>query len=103
MRDEIRQNGEPLLWAEGEEWTSIPMIFQNITGKNFTGQEYRAYIENWILHQGFELGPVELLSLIHICRHASRTAAHRSAGSVERGAGPICLLRPRSRRELCRP
>lgn len=60
MRDEIRQNGEPLLWAEGEEWTSIPMIFQNITGKNFTGQEYRAYIENWILHQGFELGPVEL-------------------------------------------
>ena len=47
MRDEIRQNGEPLLWAEGEEWTSIPMIFQNITGKNFTGQ-------------GFELGPVEL-------------------------------------------
>ena len=39
MRDEIRQNGEPLLWAEGEEWTSIPMIFQNITGKNFTGQE----------------------------------------------------------------
>ena len=51
MRDEIRQNGEPLLWAEGEEWTSIPMIFQNITGKNFTGQEYRAYIE---------LGPVEL-------------------------------------------
>lgn len=53
-------NGEPLLWAEGEEWTSIPMIFQNITGKNFTGQEYRAYIENWILHQGFELGPVEL-------------------------------------------
>ena len=59
MRDEIRQNGEPLLWAEGEEWTSIPMIFQNITGKNFTGQEYRAYIENWILHQGFELGPVE--------------------------------------------
>ena len=56
MRDEIRQNGEPLLWAEGEEWTSIPMIFRNITGKNFTGQEYRAYIENWILHQGFELG-----------------------------------------------
>ena len=45
MRDEIRQNGEPFLWAEGEEWTSIPMIFRNITGKNFTGKEYRDYIE----------------------------------------------------------
>ena len=57
MRDEIRQNGEPLLWAEGEERTSIPMIFRNITGKNFTGEEYRNYIE---LSRGFELGPVEL-------------------------------------------
>ena len=56
----IRQNGDPILLDEGEEWTSIPMIFQNITGKYFTGQEYRAYIETWILHQGFELGPVEL-------------------------------------------
>ena len=27
MRDEIRQNGEPLLWAEGEEWTSI-LLFE---------------------------------------------------------------------------
>ena len=60
MRDEIRQNGEPFLWAEGEEWTSIPMIFRNITGKHFTGKEYRDYIEYWILSHGFELGPVEL-------------------------------------------
>ncbi|MFQ8596758.1 MAG: hypothetical protein ACLVBA_17840 [Alistipes finegoldii] len=60
MKQEIRQFGETMLWAEGEEYTSIPMIFRNITGRNFTGKEYRAYIENWILHQGFELGPVEL-------------------------------------------
>ena len=59
MRDEIRQNGETLLWAEGEERTSIPMIFRNITGKNFTGQDYLNYIEHWIFH-GFELGLVEL-------------------------------------------
>lgn len=60
MKEEIRQNGETLLWAEGVEWTSIPMIFRNITGKNFTGQEYRDYIEIQILRQGFEPGPVEL-------------------------------------------
>lgn len=60
MKEEIRQNGETLLWAEGEEWTSIPMIFRNITGKNFTGKEYRDYIEYWILSRGFELGSVEL-------------------------------------------
>lgn len=60
MKEEIRQNGETLLWAEGEEWTSIPMIFRNITGKNFTGKEYRDYIECWIFHQGFEPGSVEL-------------------------------------------
>ena len=60
MKQEIKQFGETMLWAEGEEYTSIPMIFRNITGQAFDGQEYQAYIENWILHQGFELGPVEL-------------------------------------------
>lgn len=60
MKEEIRQNGETLLWAEGVEWTSIPMIFRNITGRNSTSQEYRDYIEHLILRQGFEPGPVEL-------------------------------------------
>lgn len=60
MRDEIRQNGETLLWAEGEEWTSIPMIFRNITGKNFIGEEYRNYVKHWLFPVGFELGSVEL-------------------------------------------
>ena len=46
--------------CEGERYFLLSLIHIYITGKNFTGQEYRAYIVNWILHQGFELGPVEL-------------------------------------------
>ena len=39
MTDEIRQNGKVIL--SSEDGISIPMIFKNLCGKNFSGKEYR--------------------------------------------------------------
>lgn len=44
MKEEIRQNGTAVLWSE--DGVSIPMIFNNLCGKNFSGQEYRDYVRN---------------------------------------------------------
>ena len=38
----IRQNGKIILHSD--EGTSIRMIFKNLTGRNFQGQEYADYI-----------------------------------------------------------
>lgn len=35
MKEEIRQNGTAVLWSE--DGVSIPMIFNNLCGKNFSG------------------------------------------------------------------
>lgn len=42
MLDEIRQNGKVVL--SGEDGFSIPMFFNNLCGKNFSGENYRDYI-----------------------------------------------------------
>ena len=42
MLDEIRQNGKTVL--SGEDGFSIPMFFNNLCGKNFSGEKYRDYI-----------------------------------------------------------
>ena len=42
MLDEIRQNGKVML--SGEVGISIPMIFNNLCGRNFSGTKYRDYI-----------------------------------------------------------
>ncbi|MBC5614583.1 DUF7688 family protein [Bacteroides hominis] len=42
MKQEIRQNGKVVLWSNDE--FSIPVIFNNLCGKNFSGEEYRTYI-----------------------------------------------------------
>lgn len=60
MKQEIKQFGKTVLWDENDVWTSIPMIFRNLTGQNYTGQKYRDYIEDWIQDLGFKLGPIEL-------------------------------------------
>lgn len=39
MTDEIRQDGKTVL--SGEDGVSIPMFFNNLCGKNFSGNEYR--------------------------------------------------------------
>ena len=41
MLDEIRQNGKTVL--SGEDGFSIPMFFNNLCGKNFSGEKYRDY------------------------------------------------------------
>mgnify|MGYP001533588409 CR=1 FL=1 len=48
MVEEIRQDGKVIL--SSEDVFSVPMIFNNLCGKNFIGKEYKDYI----------------LSLIHI-------------------------------------
>ena len=40
----IRQNGKIILHSNDE--TSIKMIFKNLTGRNFQGQEYMEYIRH---------------------------------------------------------
>ena len=42
--EEIRQNGKIILHSD--DGTSIRMIFKNLTGRNFQGQEYAEYIRH---------------------------------------------------------
>ena len=59
MLDEIRQNGKTVL--SGEDGFSIPMFFNNLCGKNFSGEKYRDYIRNIALGEmGFKPGEVSL-------------------------------------------
>ena len=39
MTDEIRQDGKVVL--SSEDGFSIPMFFNNLCGKNFSGEKYR--------------------------------------------------------------
>ena len=59
MKQEIRQNGVTIL--ESEDNCSIPMIFNNLTGKNHeTDTEYQAYIKyTAISMMGFHYGQIE--------------------------------------------
>lgn len=42
MKREIRQNGKTVLYSG--DGHSIPMIFNNLVGKNLKGREYSDYI-----------------------------------------------------------
>lgn len=42
--DEIRQDGETVL--SSSDGVSIPMIFRNLSGKNFSGAEYQSYLKH---------------------------------------------------------
>lgn len=44
MRDEIRQDGKTVL--SNSDGVSIPMIFRNLCGKNFSGEDYRNYLKH---------------------------------------------------------
>ena len=59
MLDEIRQNGKTVL--SGEDGFSIPMFFNNLCGKNFSGEKYRDYIRDIALGEmGFKPGEISL-------------------------------------------
>ena len=44
MVEEIRQDGKVIL--SSEDGFSVPMIFNNLCGRNFTGKEYKDYIKH---------------------------------------------------------
>ncbi|ERI85464.1 hypothetical protein HMPREF1981_01636 [Bacteroides pyogenes F0041] len=44
VMDEIRQDGETIL--SSSDGISIPMIFRNLSGKNFSGKEYSNYLKH---------------------------------------------------------
>lgn len=57
--DEIKQNGKTVLYSE--DGISLPMFFNNLTGKNFSGKEYTDYIRYIALQDmGFHPGAIEL-------------------------------------------
>ena len=56
--DEIRQNGKTVLYSE--DGRSIPMFFNNLTGKNFSGKEYERTISDVSLWQTWDLVRVSL-------------------------------------------
>ena len=56
--EEIRQNGKIIL--NGNDGISIKMIFKNLTGRNFQGQEYVEYIRHIAIgDMGFSPGIIE--------------------------------------------
>lgn len=58
MKDEIRQDGKAVL--KSEDGVSIPMFFNNLCGKNFSGTQYRDYIKNIALGEmGFKPERIE--------------------------------------------
>ncbi len=59
MKDEIKQNGETVL--SSTDGISTPMLFNNLSGKNFSDKEYRDYILNIAYPQmGFVPGKISL-------------------------------------------
>ena len=44
MKEEIRQNGKVVL--SSDDGFSIPMFFNNLCGKNFSGEKYRIYLQS---------------------------------------------------------
>lgn len=67
MKQEIRQNGKVMLWSE--DGISIPVIFNNLCGKNFSGEEYRTYIR-YVAFQdmGFKPGEISLYRDGKLCK-----------------------------------
>lgn len=59
MKQEIRQNAVAILTSEDN--CSIPVIFNNLTGKNHeTDEEYQTYIEHIAIPlMGFSYGEIE--------------------------------------------
>lgn len=59
MKEEIRQDGQTVL--SSEDGFSMPMFFNNLCGKNFSGKKYRDYIRYIALGEmGFHPGEIEL-------------------------------------------
>lgn len=58
MKDEIRQKGKVII--SSDDGISIPMIYNNLIGKNMQGEEYRAYLKYIAIENiGFTSGKIE--------------------------------------------
>ena len=59
MKEEIRQDGKTVL--SSEDGFSMPMFFNNLCGKNFSGEKYRDYIRYIAIGEmGFQPREIEL-------------------------------------------
>lgn len=59
MKEEIKQNGRTVLLST--DGFSMSMFFNNLCGKNFSGEKYRDYIRNIALGvMGFMSGEISL-------------------------------------------
>lgn len=59
MLEDIKQNGITILHST--DTVSIPVIFNNLTGKNFQGNEYHDYIKYIAIESmGFTFGKIQL-------------------------------------------
>lgn len=58
MKEEIKQNGKVLL--SSDDGVSVPMIFNNLSGRNFSGNEYRNYLATVNRELGVSAGRIEL-------------------------------------------
>ena len=59
MLEEIKQNGRTILHST--DTVSIPIIFNNLTGKNFQGEQYEIYIKYVVIKaMGFTYGKIQL-------------------------------------------
>ena len=68
MIEEIRQDGKVVLSSDTEH--AMPMIFNNLCGKNFSGEEYRDYIRYIALGEmGFKPGRIELYRNGKLLKH----------------------------------
>ena len=68
MKQEIKQFGKTILSSDYSGPGGLELFFANMTGKNKCGWDYWAFVENWVLQQGFELGPVELWEDGHLLK-----------------------------------
>ena len=55
MIEEIRQGDKVVL--SSEDGFSVPMIFNNICGKNFSGEKYRNYVK-YVVYDSMGLKPI---------------------------------------------
>ena len=59
MTDEIRQDGKTVL--SSSDGISIPMVCRNLSGRNFSGKEYRNYLRHVAYDDmGFVSGTITL-------------------------------------------
>lgn len=56
MNEEIKQNDKCIF--QGNEG-SLKVIFNNLTGENFQGQEYQNFLKNVAFRVGFNYGEVQ--------------------------------------------